>query len=448
MSQNQSPVSRWLEKAPSSVFTTYAVVAAFSVYFCMYAFRKPFSAAEYEGLAWFGLTFKGAAVLSQLIGYVLSKYVGVKVCSEITRHRRAGFMIALIFMAEAALLLFAVLPPSLKILAIFFNGLPLGMIWGLVVSYLEGRRTSDILLAGLSCSFIMSSAVVKDIGRWLMLDMSVSQFWMPFVTGLMFFIPFLLFTWMLNQLPEPSEADIKARVKREPMNGRQRIDYYMRFFFGMTLLIIVYTVLTAFRDIRDNFQADIFAALGYTDELGIFSQSDIPVSLIVMGAMAALNWIDDNYWGLMGAFGIMIFGVLLLAGGTILFQMGVISGMAWMILTGLGSYLAYVPYNSVLFERIVAATRVVSTAVFTIYVADASGYTGAIVTLLLQDTVFAKVSRLEFFIGLNYVMAGVGTVLLIVSAVYFSRKSREAAAAAQIDPESCNSPVQPAPSEA
>ena len=45
-----------------------------------------------------------------------------------------------------------------------------------------------------------------------------------------------------------------------------------------------------------------------------------------------------------------------------------------MILNGLGVYLAYVPYGSVLFDRLIASTGVVSTAVFAIYVADFIGY--------------------------------------------------------------------------
>ena len=66
-------------------------------------------------------------------------------------------LVGLILAAEAALLIFGLVPPHWKVLAIFLNGLPLGMIWGLVVWYLEGRRTSEILLAALSCSFIVSS---------------------------------------------------------------------------------------------------------------------------------------------------------------------------------------------------------------------------------------------------------------------------------------------------
>ena len=66
------------------------------------------------------------------------------------------------------------------------NGLPLGMIWGLVFSYLEGRRQTELLGAGLSVSFIFSSGVVKSVGKVLMQDFGVTQMWMPFLTGLIF----------------------------------------------------------------------------------------------------------------------------------------------------------------------------------------------------------------------------------------------------------------------
>ena len=74
----------------------------------------------------------------------------------------------LIAVAMAALAVYGALPGDWKVVAIFFNGLPLGLVWGLVVRYLEGRRSSELLLAGLSCSFIVSSGIVKDIGRAVM----------------------------------------------------------------------------------------------------------------------------------------------------------------------------------------------------------------------------------------------------------------------------------------
>src|SRR5262249_48967486 len=153
------------------------------------------------------------------LGYTVSKYVGIKICPEAESGRRAGMLVFLILCAEAALALFAILPPNLKVVAIFCNGLPLGMVWGLVVWYLEGRLTSELLLAGLACSYIVSSGAVKDVGRYLMTAHGVSEVIMPMLTGLLFLPLFLLSVWLLDRLPQPTTADKTARVCRSTMDG-------------------------------------------------------------------------------------------------------------------------------------------------------------------------------------------------------------------------------------
>jgi len=425
LSEDQQPFSSADDSdsaLPVTLFTVVAIMAAFSTYFCMYAFRKPFSAASYDGLQFLNTSFdlKTVLVTSQIIGYALSKMIGIKVVSEVTRRSRFRMLVGMILAAQAALFAFAVLPPSLKVIAIFFNGLPLGMVWGLVVWYLEGRKTSEMLLAGLSCSFILASGVVKDIGRWLMSAHEIDQFWMPFVTGCLFLMPFLLSAYLLNRLPEPSRDDRLARMERSTMDGSQRWAFIRQFLPGMVMLMIAYFFLTAYRDFRDNFGVEIFDQLGYgINEDAIFTRSELWVAFGVVGALAMLNLIKNNLWGLIGAFGVMTSGVMLMGVGTLLFDNGMIDGLTWMILCGLGSYLAYVPYGSVLFERLIASTRAMGTAVFVIYVADSIGYVGAIGVMGVKDQFAADVSRLDFFRYLTYGMSVLGVVMLVSSLIYF-----------------------------
>src|SRR4030095_4394455 len=68
-------VTRMLERAPAPVFVAYSIVAAFTTYFCMYAFRKPFAAAKFDNeVFWFfgsSIGLKTALVISQIIGYAI-----------------------------------------------------------------------------------------------------------------------------------------------------------------------------------------------------------------------------------------------------------------------------------------------------------------------------------------------------------------------------------------
>lgn len=436
-----------LSRAPAPVFVIYAVAAAFTTYFCMYAFRKPFAAATFQGETFFGsmVELKTAIVISQIIGYALSKFVGIKICSEVTPGQRAFALILLVGWSEAALILYGLVPNDWKVAAIFLNGLPLGMVWGVVVWYLEGRRTSELLLAGLSCSYIVSSGIVKDFGRALMGGTAaewwrgvpligpligdsigrVSESWMPAVAGLHFLPIFLGAVWMLNQLPQPTGEDVAARVARSPMRSADRMGFVRQFMFGLVLLCVAYLFLTAYRDFRDNYQVELFDGLGYSYEANktIITKTETIVMFGVMGALCLLNIIKDNRWGLIGTFTIMTGGVFLMGASTVLWEAGWLSGFWWMTCVGLGSYLAYVPYGSVLFDRLIASTRVVGTAVFAIYLADAIGYTGSVGVQLFKDLWGAEMSRLAFFKGFTYFMSALGLVSLLASCIYFLRRS-------------------------
>ncbi len=422
----RSPLTRYLDRSPDLVFSVYAVVAAFTTYFCMYAFRKPFLATSYEdtemAVRLFGqlLDPKTVFAISQIIGYATSKYLGMKFCSEAQRGRLWLYLLLLILTAWATLLLFAILPAYLKILAIFCNGLPLGMVWGMVVRYLEGRHTSELLLAGLSCSYILASGEVKSVGAWLMNDVGVAEFWMPFATGAIFLIPFFLAVFLLSQLPPPTSEDIRLRSERSIMGRGERWKFLRTFLPGMILLCLAYFFLTAYRDFRDIYQSELFLEMGVTDS-SAFSRTERPIAFGVIASLVVLYFIRNNRLGLIGAYVIMLGGLALMGGSTLLFQLGQIGGETWMILSGLGAYLAYVPYGSVLFDRTIAYTHFAGTAVFAIYLTDAIGYTGSVGIQLFKDLFQGDSSRLGFMLGFTNFMAILGFVLLLLSLLYFLR---------------------------
>lgn len=443
MPHRRGKITGWLEESPPSVLNAYAIGTAFIAYFCMYAFRKPFTAATYSGLYFGGtqIELKTAFIISQVIGYTLSKFLGIKVVSEARRHQRLWLLVGLVVFSELAFVLFAIVPPVWKVFAIFLNGLPLGMVWGLVVRYLEGRRTSDILLAALSCSFIVSSGVFKDFGRavlegdkfhffGLLLPNPLpplDQFWMPAATGLLVLPVILIAFWFLNQVPEPTQADVAERTERKPMSGHRRYEFFIAFWPGLLPLIIAYVLLTVFRDFRDNFMVEVLDQLGYpyAENKDIMSRMELSVALGVFIAMALLYLVKDNRRGLLAALAIIAAGFGVIGVATLLHLQGAISGFWWMALVGFGSYIAYVPYNSVLFDRLMASTHFVGTAVFAIYLADSAGYTGSVITLVGKDLLAAHTSRAEFLEVFCGFLSVIGLVTVVIGGVYFWRIGRE-----------------------
>lgn len=420
-----SAVTAWLRTLSPALFTIIAGSAGFFAYFAMYAFRKPFTAATFEHVAgWhFVLDYKIALIVAQVAGYALSKFIGVKVISEIHPRDRAAAILGLIGVSWLALIAFALVPAPWNVVALFVNGVPLGMIWGLVYGFMEGRRVSEVLASMLCASFILSSGVVKSVGTWLMQSEHVTAFWMPAATGLLFMPMLLVSVWLLKQLPPPSAGDEAERVRRAPMTKAERGSFLRAYGPGLIAIVFAYILLTAFRDFRDNFAAEIWTALGHGGEPAIFSASELPVAVIALAGMATMVMVRDNRRALAVIHAMVAGGFILLGLATLAFQAHLISPLVWMILAGSGLYIAYNPINAALFDRLVAASGRVANAGFLIYVADSFGYLGSVTLLLWRNFGQSSLDWLQFFTDGAYVTSVVGTIATILAAAYFYRRS-------------------------
>ena len=390
----------------------------------MYAFRKPFTAGIYKDLSLWGVDYKIILITIQVIGYMLSKFIGIKVVSEMSAGKRVGFILGLIGISWVALLLFAITPFPYNFIWLFFNGLPLGMIWGIVFAFLEGRRNTELLGAGMSVSFIVASGLVKAIGKYLVDDFGISEFWMPFYTGLIFIPPLLLGVWMLSKIPPPDEEDIAHRTERVPMNKAQRWQFFLAFAPGIILMVSIYIALTIFRDLRDNFAVELWALLGYSDTPEILLTAEIPIAVSVFIIIALMMFIKSNRLAFYSNLGIIILGGFLLILTTFLFQQQVLNPALWMILVGFGMYLSYVSYHTMLFERWIALFRYQSNIGFLMYLADAFGYLGSVGILFYKNFGSGEVNWLNFISALAYVIGGLTIVFGLMAIFYFRTKEK------------------------
>lgn len=420
---SSSALSRWLSRTRQIWFTLYASVAVFLVYTCIYSFRKTFTAATFSGQEFAGVSYKSWLVIAQVVGYALSKFIGIKVIAELKSTSRATGILLMSGLAVASWFFFAITPAPYNIIFLFTNGMPLGLIWGMVLGYLEGRRVTEVLGAGLSVSFIFSAGLCKTLGAYLLRDWHVSEVWMPFTAGLVFGVPLLFFLFFLNQLPPPSALDEQLRTKRQPMNAQDRLLFTKTFLPGIILFVAAYMLFTLFRDVRDNFSAEVWGTLGYRDP-AIFTRTEAPIAILTLIIMGSLIVIKNNHTALVAIHLIIIAGMVLLGVATFLFDRQLISAPVWMTLIGLGLYLGYVPFNSIFFDRLIAAFQYAGTIGFIMYVADSFGYLGSVSVLFYKEFGLAELSWLQFFIQSGYVVSVVGTLLIFSSMIYFIQKKK------------------------
>ena len=411
-------VARW----PYAMVSILAGISAFGAYTSMYAFRKAFAAGTFTGQQYFHVDYKVWLVIAQILGYTCSKFYGIRFIAEIKGNKRGLNILLLVSIAWLALLAFAFVPAPYNIIFLFINGFPLGLIWGLVFGYLEGRRSTEFMAAVLSISLIFASGFVKTVARTLLHNFPITDFQMPFLTGAVFAVPLILFVFLLDLIPPPTPEDIRLRTKREPMNAIERKAFLQRFLPGVIFTLIIYVLLTVMRDVRDNFEVEIWSSLGIKSN-SIYTTTDSKISVVVLVAMSLLILVKKNIRAFAIIHLMIIFGCVLIGASTFMFSLKMISPTAWMTMAGLGLYLGYVPYNAIFFERMIATFHYKSNVGFLIYVADSMGYLGSVALLLVKELGRPNISWSDFFKqGVIYV-AIIGGICALLSLLYFMQQA-------------------------
>jgi len=398
----------------------WALIAAFGTYFCMYGFRKPYTAATYSNAFFFGIDYKFLLIIAQTIGYVAAKWAGIKIVSEIKPENRIKMLLGLIFLAELMLLCFGVIPRPWNVICLLLNGLFLGMVFGLILGFLEGRRNTEALIAGLCASFIVSDGVSKSVGKML-LDNGVTENWMPFFAGVIFLVPTLIFITMLSYVPPPTAADVATRSARTPMQAQARWQFFKKYAPGLVGISLVYLFETLLRSIRADFAPELWRDLGYHQTPVLFTQSELIVSFGVTIVNGLTIFILNHYrafrFSLLNCF--VGFAIILFAVCGLNYGLG---KFPFMILMGLGVYIPYVAVHTTIFERLIAITKERANIGFLMYLVDSVGYTGYIILMLFRYATPPGESILSIFLKICICLGIAGAAIIIFCTGYFKKK--------------------------
>ena len=174
---------------------------------------------------------------------------------------------------------------------------------------------------------------------------------------------------------------LKHVVSRLPMTKEERKTFFNHFRMRLILLIIMYVFLTIFRDIRDNFAADIWRETGFGDQPSVFTATEIPNHYVVLILIGSMIVIRNNRKAFMITHVIIIMGFLLAGISSWLFIHHHLSAFTWMTLVGMGLYMGYIPFNCILFDRMIATFKYAGNVGFLMYVADSFGYPGSMAVI-------------------------------------------------------------------
>lgn len=401
---------------PDWLFILWAGGTALLSYSLVYALRKPFTAAEFEGLKVWGMDYKIAVSIIQLLGYVTAKMLGIKYISELKPSGRLSFIIGSAALSEVSLLAFGLLPLPYNIVALFFNGLSLGCMWGVIFSFLEGRRTTDILASIMGVSMALSSGVAKSLGLYALHTLHISEFWMPALIGA-FAFPLLCFTgWMMTRFPKPTAADIKARTKRVTLDGRQR---WRLFCYFMPLLIMLFganMLLTVQRDIKEDFIVCIIDVK--TVSAWAFAQVDTISTIILLGTFAILGCMKSHLKVLCILLFLSTLGMGMLAWVAAFYNQLHVPTVVWLFMQSMGIDIAYLSFQTIFFERLIACFRIKGNVGFFIITIDFVGYLGTLALLVFKESFAAGLNWTVFYNHISVIFGVLCCLAFIGSAAY------------------------------
>jgi hypothetical protein len=211
------------------------------------------------------------------------------------------------------------------------------------------------------------------------------------------------------------------------MNKTDRKQFVNSFWPGLVLIVVTYLALTVVRDIRDNFEVEIWAKLGFDKQPAIFTQIDFPVALGVLAMMALLISVKNNIKAFACIHIIVLVGFVIVLVASILFSNQIIGPIVWMSLAAFGLYLSYVPFNSIFFERMIASFKIAGNVGFVMYLADSMGYFGSVSVLLIKQFGNLNMSWLVFYQNALYALSVIGIVGILFSLKYFLKKHSKTA---------------------
>lgn len=365
------------------LFILWAGGAALLSYSLVYALRKPYTAASFENVDVFDMDYKVVVTIAQIIGYVISKFMGIKLISELRREERLKFILTSVVMAELSLVFFGLLSAPYNIAAMFLNGLSLGCMWGVIFSFIEGRRMTDILASLLGVSMVISSGMAKSVGLYVMNNLHVNEFWMPALIGAVALPLLALLGYALNRLPEPTEEDIAMKSERATLNGKQRWELFKNFMPFLIMLFVANVAIVVLRDIKEDFLVNIIDISNYSPWL--FAKIDSVVTLIILLIFALMVFVKDNLKALSILFGLITVGMFMMSVVSFGQEEFQLSPIVWLFVQSLCLYIAYLSFQTIFFDRFIACFKIHGNVGFFIVTTDFLGYTGTVLVLVLKE---------------------------------------------------------------
>lgn len=427
------------------IAVTASLCYAFSYFWRYPIFMLPKEILNIPTVTAFGktLSLQECISMSFILGFGAAKIPAMRLATSgfFFRHRLAllvGILVSSMLLVTLPILLLEGWE-KMQVLGVFTSSFISSFLYGGIVTYLEGRQSTEIMLAAISASLTVAGTLSRAAATAL-LDWGVAPRLMPLLLGGCCCILACISIVITDRSPRPSGADVAARSARTAMSSRQQWDFVSSHAFGVIASISAWAGLVGLRSFRDFYAKQVFtAALGEPPTPKVLAMADLPGAATSFVALVMMSWVKNSQKALRLMLVLCASGLLLVVALTWLLRENWLDGISWMLLYSAAFYTSFSMLNAPINERIFAVTRAEGTCSFLIFASDGAGYVVTIGLLMYQsfgplsatDATDAEVV-LQLFVQLLYILTVPIVCVLLLSVRYFSRSIYTPAAGAAL----------------
>eukprot|EP00435_Cladocopium_sp_Y103_P023344 s762_g5.t1 len=216
MSPDRTGTTAWIS-------VTASVCYAMSYFWRYPIFMLPPHILDAQALEIFGrqLSLQECFNMAFVVGFGAAKLPAMRLqTSAFFFQHRLSILLWMLFLSMILTGLAGLLPSHfLQVSAFFWSCFVSSFLYGGIVTYLEGRRSTEILLASISASLVFAGTVSRASAAML-LRMGCPARFMPLLLGAGAFLVAAFLLVLTARAPPPNRADVAARSARTPMSPR------------------------------------------------------------------------------------------------------------------------------------------------------------------------------------------------------------------------------------
>lgn len=425
-----------------------------------------FSSAERHAPDVFnGLSAKSILVLAFTAGYAIGKVPAFLAVSKLPPWKRLRILLGIVLFSFVTIVcFFKCASIVLQSILVFVGAVPLSSIFGVMTQYLEGRHATDKLNIGLSLVMLLGGGIARSVAAGM--HQALNNQWddVPVLVAAVYLPVCLVSLVVLDTTPPPTKTEAELQQERRPLSMRSGLRFFRKFWPGLSLVFLGYAAASAVRNFREYFAADIYQQALHKGHHHILNKTttdhveaweylvlELPAALITSIAIYSISFVQSNRKALFMISAFVTCGGVICMVSTLCYTQGWFgkmpsngtsshsfgpsnhvghdhivpsptAGYVWILAIGVGTYLMYLPGGFLMFDRLIAASRVDISAAFLIYASDIFGQFATFGITFLKE--FGNSEKVEthhdFFVSTINPISVTMIVSSLLSIVYFS----------------------------